>query len=82
MFGFDVPVRTLAGLVLAFLGGSLCPTYYAQERLRGFGRAVFDRLPYRPPPGMEEEQALRAALESAEEEAQETAQTSEGGQST
>jgi len=68
MFGFDIPVTELAGLLVAFLAGATAPTYYAQERLRGFGRAVFDRLPYTAPPGMNEEQALAAALESAEEE--------------
>jgi hypothetical protein len=74
MFGFDVSVQTLAGLLVAFLAGATAPTYYAQERLRGFGRAMFDRLPYRAPPGMDEEQALLAALESAEDEAQDTDQ--------
>jgi len=68
MFGYDIPVSQLAGLLVAFLGGATAPTYYAQERLRGFGRSVFDTLPYQPPPGMNEEQALAAALESAEEE--------------
>lgn len=58
----------VALFVLAFLAGAACPTYYAQERLRGFGRAIVDRLPYVPPPGMEEQQALRAAMESAEDE--------------
>lgn len=65
--GFTVPVRTLAGAVLAFLAGATCPTYYATERFRGFGRTVLARLPYRAPPGMSEEEALEAALESAED---------------
>lgn len=67
MFG-DLPLVQLAAVVIAFLAGATCPAYYAQERLRGFGRSMFDRLPYRPPPGMNEEEALQAALESAEEE--------------
>lgn len=54
---------TLAAIVLAFLAGATAPTYYAQERLRGFGRAVALRLPYRPPPGMEEQEAMEAASE-------------------
>lgn len=58
---------TLALAAVCFIAGSLCPTYYAQERFRGFGRAMVDKLPYRPPPGMEESEALAAALESAEE---------------
>ncbi|MFU1780719.1 hypothetical protein ACM16X_04995 [Haloarcula japonica] len=62
----------VAGFVLAFLAGAACPTYYAQERLRGFGRALIDRLPYVPPPGMDEQQALEAAAESAEEQTEET----------
>lgn len=68
MFGIDVPVRMLSGLLVAFVAGSTCPTYYATERLRGFGRAMFDTLPYRPPPGMSEDDALREALDSAEEQ--------------
>lgn len=67
----QLPMRLVSIAVLAFLAGAACPAYYAQERLRGFGRAMFDRLPYRPPPGMEEEQALRQAVESAEEDAAE-----------
>lgn len=54
--------------VLAFLAGATCPTYYAQERLRGFGRAMFARLPYEPPPGMDATQALEEAAESVEED--------------
>lgn len=65
----QLPMRLVSIAVLSFLAGAACPAYYAQERLRGFGRAMFDRLPYRPPPGMEEEQALRQAVESAEEDA-------------
>ncbi|GAB7012044.1 hypothetical protein [Halolamina salina] len=46
--------------------GSLVPAYYAQERLRGFGRAMMGRLPYQPPPGLDREQAMRAAVEAAD----------------
>ncbi|MGQ3412034.1 hypothetical protein ACT4ML_07190 [Natrinema sp. LN54] len=67
MMGYDIPVGLLAAIVVAFLAGACCPTYYATERLRGFGRATFGRIPYQPPPGMDSEQAMRAALESAEE---------------
>jgi len=62
-----VPPKAAAAVVAAFLAGAACPAYYAQERFRGFGRAMLDRLPYRPPPGMEETQALREAAKSAEE---------------
>ncbi len=69
MFGYDIPTTLLATILVSFLAGSLCPTYYAQERLRGFGRAMFAAIPaYRPPPGMDEQQAMQAALESAEDE--------------
>jgi len=54
--------------VLGVLVGSLAPTYYATERMRGFGRAMFRKLPYKPPPGMEREEALRAATENEYED--------------
>lgn len=60
-------MRMLAVAVFAFLVGATAPTYYAQERLRGFGRAMLDRLPYSPPPGMQKEAAMKAAMESAED---------------
>jgi len=60
--------------VTGVLVGSLAPTYYAAERMRGFGRAMFEKLPYKAPPGMEEEEALVEAtgedyeeLESSED---------------
>jgi|GEM_PF-1589179 hypothetical protein len=59
---------TLAAVVLAFLAGATAPTYYAQERLRGFGRAVASRLPYKPPAGMETGEAMQAATEAAVEQ--------------
>ncbi|WP_459194722.1 hypothetical protein [Halosimplex sp. J119] len=69
MFGYDIPTTLLAAMIVSFFAGSLCPAYYAQERLRGFGRAMFAAIPaYRPPPGMSEKEAMRAALESAEDE--------------
>jgi hypothetical protein len=79
---------TLAAVVLAFLAGATAPTYYAQERLRGFGRAVSSRLPYRPPAGLDESEAMEAATEAAVEEQVEAAdetksETGEsGGEST
>ena len=56
-------VTTIAVVVLAFLVGAACPVYYAQERLRGFGRAVMSRLPYKPPPGREEGAAMEDATD-------------------
>ena len=64
----DVPDPAMLAIVLvAFQAGAACPAYYARERLRGFGRAIFDKLPYRPPPGLDEEQALREAAEDADD---------------
>jgi hypothetical protein len=53
--------EAVAAVVLAYLAGAASPTYYAMERMRGFGRAVADKLPYRPPAGMKEEEALAMA---------------------
>lgn len=47
--------------------GAMAPTYYAQERLRGFGRALFRKVPYDPPPGMKREEAMRAAAQAVDE---------------
>lgn len=54
----------LAVLLVSFLAGSLCPTYYASERFRGFGRVMLGKLPYAPPPGQETEQALIQATDA------------------
>ena len=60
-----------SGLVLAFLAGLLAgmtvPLRYGMERLAGFSRALLGRLPYRPPPGREKEEALRAAVEEGQD---------------
>lgn len=49
--------------VFGVLVGSLAPTYYAGERMRGFGRAMFQKLPYKPPPGRDAEEALIEATD-------------------
>jgi len=64
-------VEQVAIAVVAFQAGAACPVYYYQERLRGFGRKMGDRLPYRPPPGQDEKQALRETSEQADEQADE-----------
>jgi len=61
-------VQMLAVALVFYLGGALAPAYYAQERFRGFGRSLLDRLPYKAPPGMNEEEALQLAVESAAEQ--------------
>lgn len=48
--------------VLGVLVGALAPTYYAAERMRGFGRAMFSKLPYAPPPGLDESEALERSV--------------------
>ena len=65
----DIPIPTLTHLIYFALGllvGSTAPTYYATERLRGFGRAMFAKLPYEKPPGYDDEED---ALEDARREA-------------
>lgn len=51
--------------ILGILTGALAPTYYATERLRGFGRWAFSKLPYDPPPGLTESEAMKAANKEA-----------------
>jgi len=52
-----------AGVLIAYLAGASTPGGYAMERINGFGRVVASKLPYKPPPGMEETEALEAASE-------------------
>ncbi|EMA57167.1 hypothetical protein [Halorubrum lipolyticum] len=59
---------TLAMVMLAYLAGAMTPVYFAQERMRGFGRALASRLPYEPPPGVEEGEAMEAATDEAADE--------------
>jgi hypothetical protein len=54
----SIPPEMVALVVTAFLAGAACPVYYAQERLRGFGRAMLAKLPYRAPPGTDAETAM------------------------
>ena len=56
-------MQTTALLLVAFLAGGMCPVYYFQERMRGFGRAMVAKLPYQPPPGKDREEALQDAVE-------------------
>jgi len=65
----DIPpeaARLAVVSFLSFLAGSTVPTYYAQERMRGFGRRMANTLPYEPPPGQSEEEALQDAQAAAE----------------
>lgn len=60
-----------AGNLMYFVAGVLAalpvPLWYAAERLRGFSRALFSRLPYEPPPGKEEQEAMEEAMQEAGE---------------
>jgi len=58
----------LVAFAVGIFIGSLAPTYYSQERLRGFGRAMMAKLPYQPPPGMQPEEAMMAAVEDVDAE--------------
>jgi hypothetical protein len=58
-------VKTAALVLVAFLAGGMCPVYYFQERMRGFGRSLVSRLPYEPPPGKDREEALVDAVEDS-----------------
>lgn len=64
-----IPIPTdaapvLAAVILAFIAGATVPTYYATERIRGFGRKVASKLPYQPPPGKDTEEAMIEAAEN------------------
>lgn len=64
-FGID-PVLLIA-LIAGFLAGMTVPTYYAIERLSGFGRWAVSKPPYKPPPGKTEDEAMEEAVEVSEE---------------
>lgn len=59
---------TLAMVMLAYLAGAMTPVYYAQERMRGFGRALASQLPYKAPPGVEEGDAMEQATDESGDE--------------
>lgn len=63
----QVPTPSLENIMYLLLGiliGLPAPYWYAQERIQGFIRAMLDKMPYRPPPGMNKEEALREAVEA------------------
>ena len=49
ILGMTVATELIALVVLAFTAGLCVPFRYGIERLRGFGRAVVSKLPYKPP---------------------------------
>jgi len=55
--------QTLALCLLFFISGMAVPTRYGMERIEGFGRLVASKLPYKAPPGTDEETAMQATQE-------------------
>lgn len=68
------PADLLAVGLLAFIAGMTVPTAYAIERLNGFGRWVASWPPYQPPPGMDEGEAMQAAVEEDDDPVAEEAE--------
>lgn len=61
------PIEILALALVMYLAGLVTPWYYAQERMRGFGRWIAKQIPYEPPPGEDAGEALQSAVEAGEE---------------
>jgi hypothetical protein len=57
------PADVTAALFLGILIGLPAPYWFAAERIKGTCRASLMKLPYEPPPGAEEEEALEDATE-------------------
>jgi len=55
--------QTVSLAVLMLVAGMAVPTRYGIERVEGFGRAVASKLPYQPPPGKEEQEAMQQAVD-------------------
>lgn len=57
----NIPTPSIENM-LYFIAGVLiglpAPYWYAAERIQGFTRYVLVKLPYAPPPGMSEEEAM------------------------
>lgn len=79
ILGMTVASEMIAALLLAFTAGMCVPFRFGIERLRGFGRAVVSKLPYQPPPGVEEGRALEAATEDNVDPGEPDGDASEAG---
>jgi len=55
-------IQLVAVAIIFYIAGTITPYYYMMERVRGFGRAVAAKLPYRPPPGLSEDEAMKEAV--------------------
>lgn len=61
----NVPTPSLEQLtwfLLGLLAGLPAPYWYAAERIKGFTRVLLSKLPYKPPPGKEKQEALEEAV--------------------
>lgn len=64
----EMPLPTAenaAYLVLGILIGLPAPYWFAAERVKGFSRAMLMKIPYQPPPGVEEGEAMEEAVEDS-----------------
>jgi hypothetical protein len=59
-------IELIALAMLFYIAGLVTPWYVALERMRGFGRYLVFKLPYAPPPGMTESEALADAKAQGE----------------
>ena len=60
----QLPASSLLGVaLLAFLAGMAVPTRYGLERFAGFGRWFASKLPYKPRPGKNEDDAMKEAVD-------------------
>lgn len=67
----EIPIPTAENMmyfVTGILAALPVPLWYAAERLRGFSRSMFKKIPYEPPPGKKEEEAMQEAMEEAQED--------------
>lgn len=63
MVEIPTPTAEQLGIFLAgVLLGLPAPYWYVQERIQGFIRSIFKRLPYEPPPGMKPDEAMESAV--------------------
>lgn len=55
--------QNVAWFMIGLLVGLPAPYWFAAERIKGFSRAWLLKLPYQPPPGAEEDEAMQEATE-------------------
>lgn len=70
----EIPTPTIDQIGFFLFGvliGLPAPYWYVQERIQGFARFVFKKLPYEPPPGKGPDTALEEAVGVDDEEDEE-----------